>query len=103
MTIIRGHSDPRDEAVNYLSFEVHEMVVSSAVGLTFKETAFHAKATASNCLAKANRASHVPRVVAKERVRKARENPKENTTVPKVPKVRTRVKPRKQVYQVLKT
>ena len=58
------------------------------------------KAQASNHLVKANKASHGPRVRAKERVRSARENSKEN---PKVPKVRTRVKPRKLVYQVLKT
>ena len=45
----------------------------------------HAKATASNHLAKANRATHGPRVMAKERVRRVRENPKEN---PKVPKTR---------------
>ena len=54
---------------------------------------------------KANRASHGPRVLAKDRARKEREteNPKENPKVPKVRKVRTRVYSRKLVYLVLKT
>ena len=59
----------------------------------------HARTPASNRLAKANRASHGPRVRAKERVKRTRENPKE----PKVPKVRTKAKHRKLVSQVLKT
>ena len=71
------------------------MVVSSAVEHIFNETAMHAKATASDIRAKANRASHGPRVRAKERVRRVRENPKESPKVPKVPEVRTRVKHRK--------
>ena len=70
---------------------VHEMVVSSAVEHIFNGTAMHAKATASHHLAKANRASHGPRVTTKERIKKVRVNPEEN---PKVPKVRTSVKPR---------
>ena len=37
---------------------VHEMVVSSVVEHTFNETAMHAKATVSNYLARAHRASH---------------------------------------------
>ena len=60
----------------------------------------HARTRASNRLAKANRASHGPRMRAKERVKRARENPKEN---PKVPKCCTRATHRKLVYQVLKT
>ena len=36
-------------------------------------------------------------------MKRGRENPKETRKVPQVPKVRTRVKPRKLVYQVLKT
>ena len=68
------------------------MVVSSAVEHIFNETATHAKAMARNHLAKANRASHGPRVIVKGRARRCWENPKEN---PKVPKVRTRVKHRK--------
>ena len=48
---------------------VHEMVVSSVVEHIFNVTAMHAKATASNQMAKANKASHGPRVRAKERVR----------------------------------
>ena len=43
----------------------------------FNETAQHARALASNRLARANRASHGPRVRAKERVKTARANPKE--------------------------
>ena len=78
---------------------VREMVVSCAVEHIFIETAMHAKATASNHLAKANRASSGPRVRAKERVRR---NPKENPRVPTVPKVRTMVKPRKLVHPVSK-
>ena len=58
----------------------------------FNETAMRAKAQASNRVAKANRASHGPRVSlrfqAKARVKKAMENTKEN---PKEPKVRTKV------------
>ena len=75
------------------------MVVSSPVEQIFNETAMHARAQASNRLARANTASHGPRVRAKERVKQVRENHKEN---PKGPKVRSRVKPRKLVYQVLK-
>ena len=60
----------------------------------------------SNRLATANRASHGPRVRAKERVKRTRENPKESPKEPKVrsnvPKAHTRVKHRKLVYQVLK-
>ena len=79
------------------------MGVLSAVEHIFNETAMHARAQASNRLAKANRASHGPRVKAKARVKKTRENPKENPEEPKVPKVRTRAKHRKLVSQVLKT
>ena len=56
------------------------------------------KATAINHLARANRTSPGPRLRANERVKKVRCNPK----VPKVPKVRTSVEPRRLVYQVLK-
>ena len=71
----------------------------------------HARAQASIRLAKANRASHGPRVCpptqAKVKVRKTRENPEENQKEPKVrtkvPKAYTRAKRRKRVYQVLKT
>ena len=41
-------------------------------------------ATASNRLARANRASHGPSVIVKERVRRVRENQKEHPKVPKV-------------------
>ena len=68
------------------------MGVLSAVVYIFNETAMHAKAQASNRMAKANRASHgqrvSPRTQAKVRVKKTRENPKGN---PKEPKVRTKV------------
>ena len=57
----------------------------------------------SNHLVKVNRASHVLRVRAKERVRSVRDHPRENPKVPKVFKVRTRVKPRKLAYQVWKS
>ena len=71
---------------------VRAMGVLSAVEHIFNETAMHAKAQTSNRMAKANRASHGPRVSphsqAKARVKKTRENPKEN---PKEPKVRTKV------------
>ena len=71
--------------------QVHEVVVLSAVVHIFNEIAMHARAQACNRTAKANRASHGPRVSprtqAKATVRKTRENPKEN---PKEPKVRTK-------------
>ena len=63
----------------------------------------HARTQASNRLAKANRASHGPRVRAKVRVKRIRENRKQNPKEPKVPKARTRAKHRKLVSQVLKT
>ena len=67
------------------------MGVLSAVEHFFNETAMHAKAQASNRMAKANRASHGPRVSphsqAKARVKQTRRNPKEN---PQEPKVRTK-------------
>ena len=70
-------------------------------------TAMHARAQASKRLAKANRASHGPRVRAKARVKKTRETPLENPQEPKVrtkvPKAHTRAKHRKVVSQVLKT
>ena len=73
----------------------------------FNETAMHARAQASNRLARANRASHGPRVRAKARVTRTSENPKESRKEPKVrtklPKAHTRVKHRKLVYLVLKT
>ena len=56
------------------------MGVSSAVVYIFNETAMHAKAQASNRMAKANRASHgqrvSPRTQAKVRVRKTRDKSK---------------------------
>ena len=89
---------------------VHEIDVSSAVVFIFNEIAMHTRAQASNRMAKANKASHGPRVnphtEAKARVRETMGNPKEN---PKEPKVRTKVpkayrkaKHRKRVSQVLK-
>ena len=70
---------------------------------SFNEIAMHARAQASNRLARANRASHGPRVRAKERVKRTRKNPKESPKAPKVPKAHTRAKLRKLVSQVLKT
>ena len=46
---------------------------------------------------------HGPRVMAKERVKRTRESPKESPKEPNVPKVRTRAKHRKLVSQVLET
>ena len=77
---------------------VRVMGGSSAVEHIFNETAMHARTQASNRLAKANRASHGPRVRANVRVKRTKENPK----VPKVPKARTKAKHRKLVSQVLK-
>ena len=68
------------------------MGFKSAVKHIFIETAMHARAQASNRLAKANRASRGPRGRAKERVKRTRGNPKES---PKEPKARIRVKHRK--------
>ena len=82
-TSTREHSDPMDvDATNALASckgkgsSSDEVVVTSAVEHIFNETAMHVKATASNHLAKANRASYCPRVRAKERGKRTRENPK---------------------------
>ena len=114
----RGHSDPMDvDAVNSLSSGKGKGSSSpcdgcfKCGGAHFNETAVHARAQASNRMAKANRASHGPRVSpqtqVKVRARKTIENPKENPKGPKVrskvPKVYTRAKHRKLVCQVLKT
>ena len=82
---------------------VRAMGVLSAVEHIFNEIAMHAKAQASNRMAKANRASHGPRVRAKARVKETRENPKELKVRTKVPKAHTKAKHRKLVSQVLKT
>ena len=80
---MEGHPDPMD-------------IVSNAVETIFTMTALptshHAKTTAR----KTNRASHGPRMMAKERANKVKEmeNSKENQTVARVLKVRTRVKVR---------
>ena len=55
---------------------VRVMGVASAMEHIFHETAMHARAQASNRLAKASRASHGPRVRVKERVKKALDNSK---------------------------
>ena len=52
------------------------MGVLSAVEHIFDETALQARSPASNRLAKANRASHGPRVKAKERVKRTMEKSK---------------------------
>ena len=92
---------------------VRVMDVLSAVVHITNEISMHAKAQASNRMAKASRARHGPRVSphtqAKVRLRENRkENPKENPKEPKVrtkePKAYTRAKThRKRVSQVLKT
>ena len=66
----RGHSRPMDVgAVNSLSrlaeekgHRVRVMGVACAVAHIFNETAMHARTQENNRLAKANRASHGPRV-----------------------------------------
>ena len=106
-TSLRGHSDPMGvDAVNSLSRlakekgnRVRVMGVLSAVEHNFNETAMHARAQGSNRLAKANRASHGPRVRAKAIAKRTTENPMD----PKVSKAHTRAKHRKLVSQVLKT
>ena len=81
---------------------VRVMGVSSAVVHIFNETAMHAKAQASNRLARANRASHGPRVSkGKSKVNKGK--PRGQSKGTKGAKGRTRVKHRKLVYKVLKT
>ena len=77
-TASRGHSDPMDDdAVNSLSSgkgkgssSPRDGCFSCAVEHIFNETAMHASAQASIRLARANRASHGPRVKAKERVKR---------------------------------
>ena len=109
-TGFRVHSDPMDvDAVNSLSSGKEKKRSSSPSGVVsaaehiFNETAMHARTQASKRLAKANRASHGPRVRAKVRVQRTRENAKENPKEPQVPRVRTRATHRKLVSQVLKT
>ena len=113
-TGLRGHSDPMEvDAVNSLSclakekgHRVSVMCVLSAVEHMFNETAMYARAQASNRLAKANRASHGPRVRAKERVKRTRENPKKNQRNQKCEpscQAYTKTKHLKLVSQVLKT
>ena len=106
----RGHSDLMDvDAINSLCILAKEVGSSSprdgcfkcGGALTFNETAMfttlHAEALASYRVAKANRASRGPRVLAKARVSKGRERSRRNSPKanPKVPKVRTRIKPSK--------
>ena len=83
----RGHSDSMDvDAVNSLVWQrqkghrVRVMGVLSAMEHIFTETAMHAKAQVNNRMAKANRASHGPRVSPhsqeKARVKKIMEKTK---------------------------
>ena len=70
--------------------------------LTINATAVHAKARASNLLAKASRpASHGPRVRAKEEARKTRERPQENPKVSRERNTRTKVKALQKADQAL--
>ena len=80
-TGVRGHQIPwmlmrptLSRLAKEKSHRVHAMGVLSAVEHIFNETAMHARAQASNRLAKANRASHGPRESpqshAKERVKR---------------------------------
>ena len=68
--------------------------------LMFTETAMFTSRCTKSIARKVNRASHGPGVLAKGRVRRT---PKVNPKVPKVPKVRTRVKRQTLVDPVLKT
>ena len=101
----RGHSDPMDvDAVNSLSSGKGKGSSSprdgcfKCGGAPFQRAAMHARAQASNRLAKANSKSWSKRE-GKGKSKENKESPKE----PKVPKVRTRTKHRKLVSQVLKT
>ena len=69
--------------------QVRSMGVVCAMDHIFNETAMLARTPASNRLAKANRASHSPRV------KRPRENPKDSPKDPKVSKAHARVKHRK--------
>ena len=81
---------------------LHEMVVSIPFEQILNETTMHAKATASNHLVKANKSCHGPRVIAKERVRRERENPKGKSKGSKCAKGPYKGKTSKQlVYYVL--
>ena len=105
----RGDSDPLEvEAVNSLASGKGKVSSSPRDGC-FKCGGSHFQ---RDCNVQATprrkgngkKGSRGPRVLAKERARKVweTENPKENPKVPRVPKVRTMVKPRKLVYLVLK-
>ena len=74
-----------------------------AVEHIFNETAMHARTLASKRLAKANRASHGPRVKAKEREKTTKGHPKDSPKDPKVSEDDAKAKHRKLVSQVLKT
>ena len=79
---------------------VRVMGVLCAVEHIFNETAMHARAQASNRLA---RAEQVMKGKSEEDKGKPKENPKEPKVRIKVPKAHTRAKHRKLVSQVLNT
>ena len=83
------------------------MGVFKCGGAHFQRDCNARKSTGKQRMAKANRASHGPRVSphsqAKARKKKTRANPKEPKVRTKVPKAYTRAKHRKLVSQVLKT
>ena len=92
-TGLRGHSNPMDvDAVNSLSSGKGKGSASPRDGCftcgkqIFNMNAMHAGKQSSA------KASHGPRVRAKERVMRTRGNPKESPMEPKVPKARRRVK-----------
>ena len=75
----RGQSDPMNvDAINSLAWKsendhrVHETAVSSAVETIFRETALVPSHHPIAMARSANRASHGPRVLAKERLKKMR-------------------------------
>ena len=119
-TVTRGQSDPMDvDAVNSLTSSKEKGSSSprngcfKCGGAHFQRDCNARNVQASNRMAKANRASHGPRVSphcqaqAQARVKKTRGNPKDNLKEPKVrtkvPKAYTRAEHRKLVSQVLKT
>ena len=118
-TCLREHSDPRDVGRGSTLSSVQGKGSSGLrdgyfkcggahfLQCNFNETATHARTQASNRLAKANRASHGPKVSpqsqAKEQVRRTVENPKDISKDPKVAKDQAKAKRRKLVSQVLKT
>ena len=105
----RGHSDPMDVGCGQLSLvwqrkrviESARWVFLGAVEHIFNETAMHARTQASNRLAKANSASHGPRVRPKAQRKTMHKGQSKESKGAKGSC--TRAKRRKLVSQVVKT